>query len=158
MLTTCLVLATAAGGASAQSPPQSTTRPLRAVIDTEGEPNAYAEVLLLGNCAKVPVTRARVTFSGEGEHRTLTIANPCVGEWHRSGGPGAMPGLTLTPHRGNGRFAASVEFGTWGEPGRHSYLLTVTYARQRLTAEVRVTVTQGQGRDDRGYEISVRRR
>ena len=152
LLTTCLVLAMAFGVASAHA----ATVSLRAVIDTEGAANAYSEIYLFGDCANVPASPARVTFSGYGEHRTLTIANPCVGEWHRSGGAGPLPGLALTPHRGTGHLAASVEFGTWGEPGRRTYLLTVAYARQRLTALVTVIVTPGRGRDDGGSAIRIR--
>jgi hypothetical protein len=118
------------------------------------EPN-YSEIDLLGDCAHVPASPVRVTFSGHGRHRTLTIANPCIGEWHRSGGR-PLPGLGLTLHPGNGHFAASIVFGASGGPlGRHRYTLTVTYAGQRLTARVIAIVTPGGGPGNRGYAIKV---
>jgi hypothetical protein len=142
----------ALASAGAQPAPRS----LDAVIDTEGEQNAYSEIYLYGDCASVPASPARATFSGYGQHRTLTIANPCVGGWHRGGGRGSLPGLALTPHPGNGRFAASIEFGAWGEDvGRHTYRLTFTYAGQRLTARITVVVKPGSGARDRGYAIHV---
>jgi hypothetical protein len=128
---------------------------LRAWINTESEPN-YSEVDFLGDCAHVPASPARVTFSGHGRHRTLTIANPCVGEWHRSGGRGSLPGLGLTPHPGNGHFAASIIFGASGGPlGRHGYALTVTYAGQSVTARITARITPGGGPGNRGYAIKV---
>jgi hypothetical protein len=135
---------------------QRAPRSLRLAIDTEAEENAYSEIYLYGDCAGVPASPAHATFSGHGEHRTLTIANPCVGEWHRSGGRGPLPGLSLTPHPGNGHFAASIEFGVGGEEvGRHRYALTVTYAGQRVTAKITVTVTPGRGARERGGSLKV---
>lgn len=129
---------------------------LLAVIDTEGEQNAYSEIHFFGDCADVPARPARATFSDHNEHRTLTIANPCHGEWHRSGGRGSMPGLSLTPHPGYGHFAASIVFGPAGEDvGRHKYTLTVTYAGQRLTARITTSITPGSGPLERRYAIRV---
>jgi hypothetical protein len=151
-----LLFAAASVAALASADTQSVPRSLHAVIDTEGEQNAYSEIYLYGDCASVPASPARATFSGYREHRTLTIANPCVGEWHRSGGRGSLPGLALTPHPGNGHFAASIEFGAWGEDlGRHTYALTVTYAGQKLAARITVIVTPGRGARERGYAIKV---
>ena len=151
------VLFTAASAvALASADAQPAPRSLHAVIDTEGEAGAYAEIYLYGNCAVGPASPTRATFSGHDEHRTLTIANPCVGEWHRSGGRDSLLGLALTPHPGNGHFAASIEFGAWGQDvGRHTYALTVTYAGQRLTAKITAIVTRGRGARERGYAIKV---
>jgi hypothetical protein len=124
-----LLLTEASVAALATADAQPAPRSLHAVIDTEGEENAYSEIYLYGDCAGVPPSPARVSFSGHRERRTLTIANPCLGEWHRSGGRGSLPGLALTPRPGNGHFAASIEFGASGEDvGRHRYTLTLTYA------------------------------
>jgi hypothetical protein len=135
---------------------QPAPRSLRLAINTEGEENGYSEIYLYGDCAGVPASPARATFSGYGEHRTLTIANPCVGEWHRSGGRGPLPGLSLIPHPGTGHFAGSIAFGVGGEEvGRHRYALTVTYAGQRATAKITVIVTPGRGARERGGALKV---
>jgi hypothetical protein len=150
LFTATSVAALASAGA------QPALRSLHLAIDTEGEENAYSEIYLYGDCAGVPASPARATFSGDGQHRTLTIANPCVGEWRRGGGRHSLPGLALTPHPGNGHFAASIEFGACCEDvGRHTYTLTVTYAGQKLTARITVVVTPGRGARERGYAIKV---
>jgi hypothetical protein len=129
-------------------PPHS----LRVYINNEP---SYSEVDLLGDCAHVPASPARVTFSGRGRHRTFTIANPCVGEWHHSGGH-PLPGLGLVLHPGNGHFAASIVFGASGGPlGRHRYTLTVTYEGQRLADRITTIITPGGGPGNRGYAMKV---
>lgn len=150
----CVVITAAACVGSAGAHPVSQS--LRAEIDTEGEQNAYSEIYFSGDCANAPVRTARATFSGHSGHRTLMIANPCFGEWHTRGRRGALPGLALTPHPGDGHFAASIAFGAWGQDvGRHRYTLTVTYAGQRLTAMIMVIVTPGSGPGRRGYAIKI---
>jgi hypothetical protein len=129
-------------------PPHS----LREWVNTEP---SYFEVEFLGDCAHVPARPARVTFSGHGRHRTLTITNPCVGEWHHSGGR-PLPGLGLVLHPGNGHFAAGIVFFPSGGPiGRHRYTLTVTYAGQRLKDKITITITAGGGPGHRGYAMTV---